>query len=219
MVEFDMLKTKAERLFKRYPQLVEIMNPVHETPLFTPYQSESDADGAADGTTISDSALGVDCFGVDYDTYRAYIIDKDSSYCNEERMIDQDTSGGTVHVSTAFPGKIAAGVGYRINGIAITDVAAHESDKGMDARLHNFVEIHVENTLDDSVSIQLMGGRRGTTTGARTIGPSFNVAAGDEETRVHHADKGWGEWLYLVATCPIAPTTGILFCYGLLRNI
>lgn len=214
MTTFDTLKTKAERLFKRYPQIVEVMNPAHEIPLFTPHQSESDADGAADGTNILDSALAVN-----YNTYRAYIMDKVSSYCNQERTIDNDTSGGTVHVSAAFGGRIASGVGYWINGIAITDVAAHESDKGMDARLHNFVEIHVENTLDDIVSIQLMGGRRGTTTGARTIGAAFNVAAGDEETRVHTADMGWAEWLYLVATCPIAPTTGVLFCYGILRNI
>ena len=212
--EFDTLKTKAERLFKRYPQLVEIMNPAHEIPLFTPYQSESDAAGAADGTTILDSALAVE-----YNTYRAYILDKDSSYCNQERTIDATTLLGTVHVSAAFGGQIASGVGYWINGIAITDVLAHESDKGMDARLFNFVEIHVENTLNQSVSIQLMGGRRGTTTGARTIGAAFNVAAGDEETRVHTADMGWAEWLYLVATCPVAPGAGILFCYGVLRNV
>lgn len=211
---FDTLRTQAERLFKRYPQFVEVMNPAHEIPLFTPYQSTSDADGAADGTTILDSALAVN-----YDTYRAYIMDKASSYCNQERTINADTSGGIVQVAAAFGGQILSGVGYWINGIAITDVAAHESDIGMDARLHNFIEIHVENTLDDSVSIQLMGGRRGTTTGARTIGAAFNVATADEETRVHTADMGWAEWLYIVATCPVAPTTGVLFCYGILRNI
>lgn len=214
MVTFDILRTKAGRLFKRYPQMVEVMNPPHELPLFTPYQSTSDADGASGGTTILDSALTVN-----YDTYRAYIMDKDSSRCNEERTINQNTATGTVHVSSAFGGQIVSGIGYWINGIAITDVAAHGSDKGMDSRLHNFLEIHVENTLDESVSIQLLGGRRGTTTGARTIGASFNVAAGDEETRTAIAEDGWGEWLYITATCPIAPGAGILFCYGILRNI
>ena len=217
MTTFEVLQTIAQRMFKRQGEFVEHLSLFYELPLFVAKESESTADGAADGSTI----LCSDLVGLsDYNGYRVYIFDKDSAYCNEERLIDQPTVGGVIHVSSPFSGQILKDTKFLIVGLKLRDINAHDSDKATDGRLFNSIQISVDNELDQPVSVQLKGKRHKDIGGEVDIDSAFNAAKEDTTTKCYIASTSCLQpWMWISLSASVAPTTGMLFAYGLVRNI
>ena len=101
----------------------------------------------------------------------------------------------------------------------IRDTNAHNSTI-VDARNYSIIVIYVDNDLDQVVSIQVKANRANSTTGAVDVGAAFSVAATNGvEARVLTPDTaGWLPYVYVEATCTVAPTSGNLNCYIIRRN-
>ena len=101
----------------------------------------------------------------------------------------------------------------------IRDTNTHNSTI-VDARNYSIIVIYVDNDLDQAVSIQVKANRANSTTGAVDVGAAFNVAATNGvEARVLTPDtSGWLPYIYVEATCAVAPTSGDLNCYIIRRN-
>ena len=216
MTTFETLQTRAQRLFKRQGDFVEPLSLFYELPLFVAKELESTMDGAVDGSTIVCS----DLIGSDYNGYRVYIMDKDSTYCNEERLIDQPTDTGVIHVSSPFSGQILSGIKFWIVGLKLRDTDAHVSDKAIDARLFNTIQIIVDNGLDQDVSVQLKGKRHKDIGGEVDIDSAFTAPSGDTTAKGYVASTSCLQpWMWVSVSASAAPTSGMLFVYGLVRNV
>lgn len=100
---------------------------------------------------------------------------------------------------------------------AITDILAHTSSIANCVGFGLFT-VFVDNGLDQQVSVQVMGNRVNSTSGAVTIGASFSVAANDQEARtIDPTDEGYLPYIYLVVTAAVAPTAGVLNAYVIKR--
>jgi len=106
-----------------------------------------------------------------------------------------------------------------VNALEIRDTNAHNPDTDSEISIFAMLvdshcAIDVRNTLDQSVSVQVMGSFTKSTTHAVTVGAAFNVASDDNEIRCINVDNaGWYPYLYLVLTCSVAPTGGSVSAY------
>lgn len=215
--ELTSLETRAMQLSKRRGKIVEVQNAFYELPLFVTQELETDEDGAEDGTTLKCSALSE---LTDYNGFRCYIMQKGSKYCNEERAIDQDTTDGTVHVSSAFSGQILDGTRFWIVGMKTNAAGPHESDKGIDMRLFNYMTIFFNNdNMDKDVAIQLKGNRIKSLSGNIDIGSSFTISASSYNAKSYNEASGLLPYLYISITFAAAPTEAIFFAYALMKTL
>jgi len=75
---------------------------------------------------------------------------------------------------------------------------------------YKVVTVFIVNTLDQDVTIQIIGNWEKAKDGV-AIGASFTVSAGKKDFRTLTPDtSGWCPYLYCSAVCTVAPTTGSL---------
>jgi hypothetical protein len=78
------------------------------------------------------------------------------------------------------------------------------------------ISIFVDNSLDQSVTIQLKANRANSSTGAVNVGSSFSVAASSTDSRSLTPDTaGWLPYLFATVVCSVAPASGNLTVYAI----
>ena len=118
--------------------------------------------------------------------------------------------GGTdaePHVISAFKGVRTDEIDGLLN-YEIRNTSIHRSEIANDTTF-SIVTLHVENTLDQAVTIQIKGNILSSLNGAVDMGSSFTVAPSDFEARtIVVASDGWMPYIYFEASCSTAPTSG-----------
>ena len=102
---------------------------------------------------------------------------------------------------------------------AITDTNPHDSAIFNTSR-YKYATFYIANTLNQSISVQVMTNRANSTTGAVTVGAAFTVAATTGiEARTKTSDTdGYLPYYYLVVTASVAPASGSVNAYAIGRN-
>ena len=118
--------------------------------------------------------------------------------------------GGTdaePHVISAFKGVRTNEVDGLLN-YEIRNTSIHRSEIANDTTF-SIVTLHVENTLDQTVTIQIKGNILSSLNGAVDMGSSFTVVPSDFEARTTIiASDGWMPYIYFEASCATEPTSG-----------
>lgn len=101
----------------------------------------------------------------------------------------------------------------------IRDTSAHISTIANESK-YKVITIYAKNTSNQKVTIQVKGNRENSTTGATNIGTTFEVPAstGIEARTLEPTAEGWLPYLYIEASCSVAPTSGNLNAYAIGRN-
>ena len=120
--------------------------------------------------------------------------------------------GGTdsePHIISAFKGVRT----NEINGLlnyTIRDTSVHNSEIANDTTF-SIVTLHVSNTLNQDVAIQMKGNILSSKEGAIDMGSSFTALASNYAARTITIEgDGWMPYVYFEATCTTAPTSGNL---------
>jgi len=118
--------------------------------------------------------------------------------------------GGTddePHVISAFKGVRTNEVDGLLN-YSITNTLTHFSNIVDDIKF-GIVTLHVANTLDQDVVIQMRGNILNSREGAIEMGTSFTVLSSNYAARtITTVGDGWMPYVYFEATCATAPTSG-----------
>lgn len=101
----------------------------------------------------------------------------------------------------------------------IRDTNTHNSSIANESK-YKVITIYAKNTSNQTVTIQVKGNRENSATGATNIGTTFTVAAltGIEARTLQPTAEGWLPYLYIEASCSVAPTSGNLNAYAIGRN-
>ena len=120
--------------------------------------------------------------------------------------------GGTdsePHVISAFKGVRTNEVDGLLTYI-ISDTQTHFSDIVDDINF-GIVTLHVANTLDQTVAVQMKGNIINARAGAIDMGTSFDVLTSNYAARTITTEgDGWMPYVYFEATCTTAPTSGAI---------
>ena len=120
--------------------------------------------------------------------------------------------GGTdsePHIISAFKGVRTNEVDGFLN-YDIRDTSVHNSEIANDTTF-SIVTLHVSNTLDQDVSIQIKGNILNRREGAIDMGSSFTALASNYAARTITIEgDGWMPYVYFEAACTTAPTSGNL---------
>jgi len=102
---------------------------------------------------------------------------------------------------------------------AITDTNPHNSSI-FNASRYKYATLYIANTLNQSISVQVMTNRANSTTGAVTVGAAFTVAAttGIEARTIIIDNDGYLPYYYLIVTASVAPASGSVNAYAIGRN-
>ena len=101
----------------------------------------------------------------------------------------------------------------------IRDTLAHNSIVA-DCSRYKYATVHIDNDLNQIVSIQMKVNRTNSVTGAVDVGAPFDVAAtsGIEMRTLTPETCGWSPYLFAEATCAVAPASGDVNAYINVRN-
>ena len=118
--------------------------------------------------------------------------------------------GGTdsePHIISAFKGVRTNEVDGFLN-YDIRDTSVHNSEIANDTTF-SIVTLHVSNTLDQDVSIQIKGNILNSREGAIDMSSAFTTLASNYAARtITIQGEGWMPYVYFEATCSTAPTSG-----------
>lgn len=98
--------------------------------------------------------------------------------------------------------------------LPILDTAVHLPDVLMDVRAAVQWAFWVENRLDQSISVRLIGNRTGDPADAGTLGPSATIATMENQPVAASADD-WMPFLGLDVAASVLPTSGTVTVYGM----
>lgn len=118
--------------------------------------------------------------------------------------------GGTdsePHIISAFKGVRTNEIDGLLN-YNIRDTSVHSSEIANDTTF-SIVTLHIKNTLDQDVAIQMKGNILNSREGAIDMGTSFTTLASNYAARTITIEgDGWMPYVYFEATCSAAPTSG-----------
>ena len=118
--------------------------------------------------------------------------------------------GGTdtePHVISAFKGVRTNELDGMLN-YSITNTSSHFSNI-VDVINFSIVTLHISNTLDQDVAIQMKGNILNRREGAIDMSSAFTALASNYAARTITIDgEGWMPYVYFEATCATAPTSG-----------
>lgn len=124
-----------------------------------------------------------------------------------EKVVSIGGTDAEPHIISAFKGVRSNELDGMLNH-SINNVSTHFSNI---VAVTNFsiVTLHVSNTLDQDVSIQMKGNITNQRDGAIDMGTPFTVSSSNYAARtVTIEGDGWMPYLYFEATCSTAPTSG-----------
>ena len=101
----------------------------------------------------------------------------------------------------------------------IRDTNAHNSSIS-DVSRYKIVTIHVDNDLNQDVSMQVKANRAKSTTGATNVGTPFSIAAtsGIEARTITPESEGFLPYIFIEATCSVSPASGDVNAHIIRRN-
>lgn len=124
-----------------------------------------------------------------------------------EKVVSIGGTDSEPHIISAFKGVRTNELDGMLNYF-ITDTSSHFSNV-VDITNFSIVTLHVSNTLDQDVAIQMKGNILSSKEGSIEMGTPFTVIASNYAARTITIEgDGWMPYIYFEATCTIAPTSG-----------